>query len=166
MYAPAEWADTLTLFHLYQYVYSVFRVIDAHLWIFVRLRVNPERQLESLKNLRPLYNYKVVWICYLHDSCQWETMGNIGDIKYCVPHNFPFRQSSEYNSITTAFPKRGNTVKKLISWFCFDKNKESAHDTRNLQKHIFLYPSTKILLLFRTCEFALLLRSCCNFSCS
>ncbi len=23
VYAPAEWADTLTLFHLYQYVYSV-----------------------------------------------------------------------------------------------------------------------------------------------
>ena len=23
VYAPAEWADTLTLFHLYQYMYSV-----------------------------------------------------------------------------------------------------------------------------------------------
>jgi hypothetical protein len=26
VYAPAEWADTLTLFHLYQYMYSVVRV--------------------------------------------------------------------------------------------------------------------------------------------
>ncbi len=25
VYAPAEWADTLTLFHLYQYMYSVVR---------------------------------------------------------------------------------------------------------------------------------------------
>jgi hypothetical protein len=24
VYAPAEWADTLTLFHLYQYMYFVF----------------------------------------------------------------------------------------------------------------------------------------------
>ncbi len=24
VYAPAEWADTLILFHLYQYIYSVF----------------------------------------------------------------------------------------------------------------------------------------------
>jgi hypothetical protein len=25
VYAPAEWADTLTLFHLYQYMYSVIK---------------------------------------------------------------------------------------------------------------------------------------------
>ncbi len=35
VYAPAEWADTLTLFHLYQYVYSVLVLAnkatnDAH----------------------------------------------------------------------------------------------------------------------------------------
>jgi hypothetical protein len=28
MYAPAEWADTLTLFHLYQYMYSVVRALE------------------------------------------------------------------------------------------------------------------------------------------
>ncbi len=27
VYAPAEWADTLTLFHLYQYMYSVGRTL-------------------------------------------------------------------------------------------------------------------------------------------
>jgi hypothetical protein len=31
VYAPAEWADTLTLFHLYQYMYSVI----GNLTIFV-----------------------------------------------------------------------------------------------------------------------------------
>ncbi len=30
VYAPAEWADTLTLFHLYQYMYSVPPLIPAH----------------------------------------------------------------------------------------------------------------------------------------
>ncbi len=39
VYAPAEWADTLTLFHLYQYMYSVvfhdeFKVKDG----FIALR--------------------------------------------------------------------------------------------------------------------------------
>jgi hypothetical protein len=29
VYAPAEWADTLTLFHLYQYMHSVGGIIDA-----------------------------------------------------------------------------------------------------------------------------------------
>ncbi len=29
MYAPAEWADTLTLFHLYQYMYSVVETTVA-----------------------------------------------------------------------------------------------------------------------------------------
>ncbi len=28
VYAPAEWADTLTLFHLYQYVYSVITTVS------------------------------------------------------------------------------------------------------------------------------------------
>ncbi len=27
VYAPAEWADTLTLFHLYQYMYSVVTAV-------------------------------------------------------------------------------------------------------------------------------------------
>jgi hypothetical protein len=29
VYAPAKWADTLTLFHLYQYMYSVFHSTPA-----------------------------------------------------------------------------------------------------------------------------------------
>ncbi len=28
VYAPAEWADTLTLFHLYQYMYSVVATVN------------------------------------------------------------------------------------------------------------------------------------------
>jgi hypothetical protein len=28
VYAPAEWADTLTLFHLYQYMYSVLHTLS------------------------------------------------------------------------------------------------------------------------------------------
>ncbi len=31
VYAPAEWADTLTLFHLYQYVYSVIPPIKDYI---------------------------------------------------------------------------------------------------------------------------------------
>ncbi len=30
VYAPAEWADTLTLFHLYQYMYSVVNILNGH----------------------------------------------------------------------------------------------------------------------------------------
>ncbi len=28
VYAPAEWADTLTLFHLYQYMYSALSTVE------------------------------------------------------------------------------------------------------------------------------------------
>ncbi len=31
VYAPAEWADTLTLFHLFQYMYSVVVAVDPDL---------------------------------------------------------------------------------------------------------------------------------------
>jgi hypothetical protein len=31
VYAPAEWADTLTLFHLYQYMYSVMVTLSTPL---------------------------------------------------------------------------------------------------------------------------------------
>jgi hypothetical protein len=30
VYAPAEWTDTLTLFHLYQYMYSVLETPQSH----------------------------------------------------------------------------------------------------------------------------------------
>jgi hypothetical protein len=34
VYAPAEWADTLTLFHLYQYMYSVVKIY-SHRFVLV-----------------------------------------------------------------------------------------------------------------------------------
>jgi hypothetical protein len=35
VYAPAEWADTLTLFHLYQYMYSVVRTTKYSMYVLL-----------------------------------------------------------------------------------------------------------------------------------
>ncbi len=49
VYAPAEWADTLALFHLYKYIYSV----GIHMYyslqcIFIEINVEVHGPLPSL----------------------------------------------------------------------------------------------------------------------
>jgi hypothetical protein len=43
VYAPAEWADTLTLFHLYQYVYSVSVTVNS------RRETNNSSQMQCME---------------------------------------------------------------------------------------------------------------------
>ena len=45
VYAPAEWADTLTLFHLYQYMYSVVLTVQYSQCISIKYEdAYPEKE--------------------------------------------------------------------------------------------------------------------------
>ncbi len=70
----------------------------------------------------------------LLDSRQWETMGNMYwgyTIQYCVPHNFHADKVTTIIPLLPPFQNAATLLKTPDS--ASIKNKESAHDTRNLQ---------------------------------
>ncbi len=82
MYPPAEWADTLTLFYLYQYMYSVLSTITAdsacavisHLacaWTEASLTVKyiTLDELPTRKSIQTLLNCACAVISHL--ACAW-----------------------------------------------------------------------------------------------
>ncbi len=64
VYAPAEWADTLTLLHLYQYMYSVVNPTVAY------VRVDDEQSLSLLIDLFPsVEDFHAVSFPFLAPRC-------------------------------------------------------------------------------------------------
>jgi hypothetical protein len=59
VYAPAEWADTLTLYHLYQYMYSVCQttsswpVFPTGRFFGRKTQKLPKKNISGRTNLRP-----------------------------------------------------------------------------------------------------------------
>ncbi len=66
VYAPAEWADTLTLFHLYQYMYSVDITNE---WYREYCRNDGMSQLKHATS----------------DLNAWSVHGNTEGISFCLP---------------------------------------------------------------------------------
>ncbi len=60
VYAPAEWADTLTLFHLYQYMYSVGSIFRIAGYTYL---IN--RHTHKIKRLHEAYKKFVVFVAEL-----------------------------------------------------------------------------------------------------
>ncbi len=63
MYVPAEWADTLTMFHLYQYMYSVLQSMNDAVYpsrmMIIRIVLYKDRFDVYVRNARD-FTIKIV----------------------------------------------------------------------------------------------------------